>query len=413
MVGNLIYELLADAGEVLPLMMESDDYRLAVRYGYWTPTQTIVLLSHPYAFDHYGVLDLLSRQTVTIQPDSTFVEYHGSLWTNVESGGSAEHGEIATGFISVAEIDTFKATDALLLADLEEEVQPWVELSRYNASTTPVMLNSSSGLEDYEKAMDKYLNVTVSQNLQNDTADLIAGAVIQYYYTETNLDRTGDGDANDPQDFNESTLGLYWLNESSGDWIKLSDDMEWVFATGVNTTDVELYGESYAGYVWASLGHFSTYGVAGRPNNRPPDVSSAYPSQEYLWPPNHKFVEVTIEGVTDPDGDSVTITITSITSDEPTDTLEGAGGSNHAPDAYINGIGTDTAHLRAERSGTGNGRVYEITFVASDGKGGETEGTVTVSVPHHPKRNLYYCIDDGQIYDATEGRQQGTIGKKK
>ena len=133
--------------------------------------------------------------------------------------------------------------------------------------------------------------------------------------------------------------------------------------------------------------------------NQPPDASGTYPSISCLWPPNHKFVDITIEGVTDPDGDNVTITITNITSDEPTATIEGAGGDKHAPDA--SGVGTDTASLRAERSGTGNGRVYEITFVASDGIA-ETEGSVTVCVPHDPRKGTCECIDDGQDYDATE-----------
>ena len=135
--------------------------------------------------------------------------------------------------------------------------------------------------------------------------------------------------------------------------------------------------------------------------NQPPNVTDAHPSIECLWPPNHKFVDITIEGVTDPDNDSVTITITNITSDEPTASIKGAGGATHAPDA--SGVGTDTASVRAERSGTGNGRVYEITFVASDGKCGKTEGSVTVCVPHD-YRGKCVCgnIDDGQIYDATQ-----------
>lgn len=266
-VGNLSYELLVDTGEVLLQMQESDVYRLVVRYGQWTPTQTIVLLSHPYPSDHFRVLTLLMRQTVTIQPDSALVEYHGSLMMKTYDGETM-------GFFMVAELDTVKATDTLLFVLLEEDVQPWVELSRYNASTTPVALTPSSGLEGSDKAMDKYLNITVSPNLQNATADLIASAAIQLYYTEADLDRTGDGDANDPQDFNESTLGLYWLNESSGDWIKLSAELEWVNATGVNTTDVELYGESYAGYIWAAAFHFSVYGIAGQPNDiLPPEIT--------------------------------------------------------------------------------------------------------------------------------------------
>ena len=135
-------------------------------------------------------------------------------------------------------------------------------------------------------------------------------------------------------------------------------------------------------------------------SNQPPNVDDAVPSIDCLWPPNHKFVDITILGVTDPDGDVVTITVTGITSDEPTASIEGAGGDKHAPDA--DGVGTDTASLRAERSGTGNGRVYEITFVASDGIA-ETEGSVTVCVPHD-YRGKCVCgnIDDGQNYDATQ-----------
>ena len=133
--------------------------------------------------------------------------------------------------------------------------------------------------------------------------------------------------------------------------------------------------------------------------NQPPDVTDAYPSIDCLWPPNHKFVDITIEGVTDPNGDTVTIIIANITSDEPTTAIDGAGGAEHAPDA--DGIGTDTASLRAERSGTENGRVYEITFAASDGIA-ETMGNVTVCVPHDRRKGSCDCIDDGQNYDATE-----------
>jgi len=79
--------------------------------------------------------------------------------------------------------------------------------------------------------------------------------------------------------------------------------------------------------------------------------------------------------------------------------LDGWQTSRFAPDAY--GVGTSTAYLRAERLDSGNGRVYVITFVASDGRGGETTGTVSVYVPHDNRRWGPVCIDDGQNYDAT------------
>jgi hypothetical protein len=130
--------------------------------------------------------------------------------------------------------------------------------------------------------------------------------------------------------------------------------------------------------------------------NQPPDCSEAYASIDILWPPNHKFVDITIEGVTDPDGDIVTITIIGITQDEPVDAV-GTGDGNTFPDGT--GIGTDIACVRAEREGTGNGRVYEISFTATDGWGGECSGSVTVCVPHD-LRPGHECID-GQDYDST------------
>jgi len=110
--------------------------------------------------------------------------------------------------------------------------------------------------------------------------------------------------------------------------------------------------------------------------NRPPDTAGAAPSIATLWPVNHRMVDVGIKDVTDPDGDPVTIQITRITQSEP---VNGAGDGNTCGDAT--GEGTAIAHLRAERSGTGSGRVYLIEFSASDGKGGTSTGSVMVTVP--------------------------------
>ena len=135
--------------------------------------------------------------------------------------------------------------------------------------------------------------------------------------------------------------------------------------------------------------------------NQTPDCSTAYAALGCLWPPNHKFVDINIMGVTDPDGDPITITITNITSDEPTATDKGSGGAKHAPDAI--GVSTDTASVRAERSGRGDGRVYVIYFTASDGRGGTCEGgSVVVKVPHDQSDKTCPAIDSGQDYDATE-----------
>ena len=134
--------------------------------------------------------------------------------------------------------------------------------------------------------------------------------------------------------------------------------------------------------------------IGGRLSGRPPDCTHATASPAILWPPDHKLASIAITGVTDPDGDPVTITVVSITQDEP---LNGLGDGDTCPDGF--GVGTSRPQLRAERSGLGNGRVYAITFKADDGKGGSCTGAVTVGVSHDKKDTP---VDDGQKYDATK-----------
>jgi len=126
--------------------------------------------------------------------------------------------------------------------------------------------------------------------------------------------------------------------------------------------------------------------------NADPVCTNASPSSDSLWPPNHKFVDISINGVTDHDGDSVTITIDSIFQDEAVDAK---GSGNTSPDGEIDG---DTAKVRSERSGKGDGRVYEISFTADDGNGGSCSGLVQVGVPHDKKDT---AVNSGTIFDST------------
>jgi hypothetical protein len=129
--------------------------------------------------------------------------------------------------------------------------------------------------------------------------------------------------------------------------------------------------------------------------NQPPDCAEAFGTPALLWPPNHKFASVAVLGVTDPDGDLVTITVIGVGQDEPVDD---AGDGSTCPDAL--GVGTDTAQIRVERAGPGDGRVYAIDFLADDGRGGACEGVVTVCVPHDQGHGDV-CGDQGALADST------------
>ena len=139
---------------------------------------------------------------------------------------------------------------------------------------------------------------------------------------------------------------------------------------------------------WPTSGHlmFALDASPAPELNRPPDISKAQASVAVLWPPDGRMVPFRIEGVTDPDGDAVSISIIGIQQDEP------PALGKQGPDAVIDGTGT--AAVRAMRLGQGNGRVYKVFFAANDGKpGGAVNGVVYISVPHDQTSPV--AIDNG------------------
>jgi hypothetical protein len=102
---------------------------------------------------------------------------------------------------------------------------------------------------------------------------------------------------------------------------------------------------------------------------------------------------VGIDGLSDPDGDRISVAITSIFQDEPVK-VKSKGDSS--PDGT--GVGTATARLRAERDGKGDGRVYHVAFEAQDGRGGRCTGSVPVCIPHDRGGG---CGDQGAHFDST------------
>jgi dipeptidyl aminopeptidase/acylaminoacyl peptidase len=114
--------------------------------------------------------------------------------------------------------------------------------------------------------------------------------------------------------------------------------------------------------------------------NRPPDCSGVVASRPVLGTVNRRLVPVTLDGANDPDGDPVTLTVDGITQDEP---VLGPGDPT-SPDAVDEGDGE--VRIRAERDPHGDGRVYRISFTASDGRGGSCSGIAKVAVPRHRRK---------------------------
>jgi len=122
-----------------------------------------------------------------------------------------------------------------------------------------------------------------------------------------------------------------------------------------------------------------------------------------LWPPNHKYVMKTLADcgiqINDQcqgaiDLSSASPTITCVTSDE----VENAGGDGNTTEDIVI-VNATTVNLRAERSGSLNGRVYKIHFQVKDAAGNVTSGVCPVSVPHDQGGGSV-AVDSGVHYSV-------------
>ena len=112
----------------------------------------------------------------------------------------------------------------------------------------------------------------------------------------------------------------------------------------------------------------------------PPQISVRL-DPDTLWPPNHRMIDVTATVTVTDNCGTPAFVLTSVTSSEADD---GVGDGNTVSD--IQGVLPGTADvqfkLRAERAGSGFGRVYTSAYTARDGSGNETTRSGFAVVPH-------------------------------
>jgi hypothetical protein len=122
-----------------------------------------------------------------------------------------------------------------------------------------------------------------------------------------------------------------------------------------------------------------------------------------LWPPNHKLHAISVEdcvGVVASCDPNVRAEFIWASSDEPIDDL---GDGHHAPDIWFDDC--QTVHVRAERQGPKDGRVYKLGVRVIDSAGLASESQCSIVVDHD-KRGVPGA-HSGDKYRVTFDGQNG------
>jgi hypothetical protein len=153
-----------------------------------------------------------------------------------------------------------------------------------------------------------------------------------------------------------------------------------------NQSDPGMQTGEYSGYVKLVASH-PNWGLSDEAwvrvcvnviGNQPPVVTNIVANPNVLWPANHKMVEVTVAvDATDDSGQTPISRIVNVTCNEP---VNGPGDGSTEPDWWI--ADDLTVMLRAERSGSEEGRIYTIHLECTDASGNATIATADVTVPH-------------------------------
>jgi hypothetical protein len=287
----------------------------------------------------YGETTLLAE---VLGPDSAPLE-------GVEVVFSATAGELASGGTPVLTDADGHATDTLrIFEDDPDEIEATAAWDELEVSVT------------IDKEFIPLNNPPVAD--AGEDQEVECGTVVT-------LDGSGSTDADSTEGTNDDIVLFEWFEGETT--LGEGEMLEVEFEVGVH--DVTLEVTDAAG---ASDTDDTVVTVV---DTTPPEITLSLTPEE-IWPPNHQWVDI-VATVIVTDCSPYSVYLVSVESNEP---VNDVGDGNTEPDVTGAHVGTEDYEfrVRAERSGTGMGRTYEVVYRAVDESGNEATATAYVTVPH-------------------------------
>lgn len=221
------------------------------------------------------------------------------------------------------------------------------------------------------------------------------GANLVYTFTRTgsaasalSVDFSVGGTASFPADYSQ-TGGATFTPPTGTVSFGAGSTTVTITVTPLGNSEVESSEEvvftvtSGAGYTVGSPS-MATGTITDAGGDSTPPVITLHRNEIKLWPPNHRYQNFTVSDFVSSAGDSSdpsvnvsSVYILKVTSDEIT---KGDGDGNTFKDILI-AADCKSVKVRSERSSSGDGRVYTITFKVADASGNFTTATARVVVP--------------------------------
>jgi hypothetical protein len=227
-------------------------------------------------------------------------------------------------------------------------------------------------------------DVTVSSEAANQSRTGIgrdlAGNEAKSVVSGISIDKTAPtiaGSADRPPNANN------WYNANVSIVFSCTDALSGIGSCGpTQVISTEGTNLSRSGTATDRAGNTAEATVGGINLDKTPPTVSCANSAPRLWPPNHKMVPIDITvSVADAASAGLSFTLASATSNEPDNGL-GDGDTANDIQGFVIGTASTRGALRAERSGTSNGRTYSLTYRSLDLAGNAGMCTTTVTVPH-------------------------------